>query len=333
MRQAVSFARYPPEGVRGIGAERATDWGLSLVEHTRVANDEVMVVPIIETVRTVAEVPAMCQVEGVELFYFGPADFSSTAGYRGQWEGPGVHEQILGMKDVIRRAGKQCGLIATSPENAQERVTQGFRAIGLGTDAGILARTLRDRFQMARSGGGGTVSPATDGTVQTSQPTKLVRPPESLRPDRPEVMNAAGSGPVVELTAGVCVLNVSSAGHNRAKRLTDGHCDFQRRPRAAASSSTHELAESITVLEGVLTVEVEGRQYRLERLDNITIPRGLAHAATNATREPVTAHVAMGSDQPARTLVDQFFSRARCRQIPRASMGRNASRAWLRRSE
>src|SRR5438874_6955278 len=27
LRRALAFARYPPEGVRGIGAERATGWG------------------------------------------------------------------------------------------------------------------------------------------------------------------------------------------------------------------------------------------------------------------------------------------------------------------
>src|SRR5712691_602752 len=94
LRQAVAFARYPPEGKRSIGAERATAWGQCLVEHTAQANDHVLVVPIIETVATVAQVPAMCQVDGVELFYFGPADFSATAGFRGQWEGPGAAEQI-----------------------------------------------------------------------------------------------------------------------------------------------------------------------------------------------------------------------------------------------
>src|SRR3954463_4521160 len=31
--RAVSYARYPPEGVRGIGAERATAWGQALGEH------------------------------------------------------------------------------------------------------------------------------------------------------------------------------------------------------------------------------------------------------------------------------------------------------------
>ena len=104
LRQAVAFAHYPPEGCRGIGGERATGWGECLAEHTAEANEHVLVVPIIESVRAVAAVPRMCQVEGVDVFFFGPADFSSTAGFRGQWEGPGVARQILELKDTIRQA-------------------------------------------------------------------------------------------------------------------------------------------------------------------------------------------------------------------------------------
>ncbi len=148
LRQAVAFARYPPEGVRGIGAERATAWGQCLAEHTAEANDHVLVVPIIETVRTVAAVPAMTQVEGVELFYFGPADFSATAGFRGQWEGPGVAEQILTSKDVLRRAGKHCGVVATSNDNLQQRLQQGFRMIAVGIDTGLLVRSLREALNV-----------------------------------------------------------------------------------------------------------------------------------------------------------------------------------------
>src|SRR6267154_3569663 len=43
LRQAVAFASYPPEGVRGIGAERATAWGQCLVEHTAESNQHVLV--------------------------------------------------------------------------------------------------------------------------------------------------------------------------------------------------------------------------------------------------------------------------------------------------
>ena len=143
LKQAIAYSRYPLEGLRGIGAERATCWGQCFVEHTSEANEHVLVVPILETVRTVKQVPLMCQVEGSELFFFGPADFSSTAGARGQWEGPGVAESILQMKDTIRRAGKNCGVIAISHDNLLERRQQGFRMIGVGIDSGLLLRSLR----------------------------------------------------------------------------------------------------------------------------------------------------------------------------------------------
>src|ERR1700742_5081634 len=41
LRQAVRYARYPTEGVRGIGAERATAWGQALAEHAAEANEHV----------------------------------------------------------------------------------------------------------------------------------------------------------------------------------------------------------------------------------------------------------------------------------------------------
>src|SRR5260221_9922864 len=43
LRQAVAFATYPPEGVRGVGAERATGWGQCLAQHTKEANEHVLV--------------------------------------------------------------------------------------------------------------------------------------------------------------------------------------------------------------------------------------------------------------------------------------------------
>lgn len=142
LRRAVSFAHYPPEGCRGIGAERATGWGECMPEHTAEANASVLVVPIVETVRTADEIDRMVQVDGVDVFFFGPADFSSTAGYKGQWEGPGVARRILDLKDAIRKAGKHCGVVAAGDANLAERLEQGFLMLGLGLDGGLLLRSL-----------------------------------------------------------------------------------------------------------------------------------------------------------------------------------------------
>jgi 2-keto-3-deoxy-L-rhamnonate aldolase RhmA len=142
LRQALTFATYPPEGLRGIGAERATGWGQCLVQHTKEANEHVLVVPIIETVTAGRNINQLCQVSGVELFFFGPADYSSTAGYRGQWEGPGIAKELLAIEDKLRAHGKHCGIMATSQENLIERRLQGFRMLGLGSDTGLLLRSL-----------------------------------------------------------------------------------------------------------------------------------------------------------------------------------------------
>ncbi|QEH35232.1 hypothetical protein OJF2_37790 [Aquisphaera giovannonii] len=52
-------------------------------------------VPILETVRAPGQVDALSRVDGEEAFFFGPADLSATAGYRGQWQGPGVAEATM----------------------------------------------------------------------------------------------------------------------------------------------------------------------------------------------------------------------------------------------
>jgi len=142
VRRAVEFARYPPEGVRGIGAERATAWGRCMAQHVEEANRDILVVPIIETVEAGRSVAQLCQVPGVEILFLGPADYSSTAGYAGQWEGPGVAAELLKIKDQIRSVGKHCGIAATGKEDLLRRRDQGFTVLGLGSDTGFLLRAL-----------------------------------------------------------------------------------------------------------------------------------------------------------------------------------------------
>jgi 2-keto-3-deoxy-L-rhamnonate aldolase RhmA/quercetin dioxygenase-like cupin family protein len=316
LRQAIAFARYPLEGVRGIGGERATGWGQCLVEHTAEANDHVLVVPIIETVRTVGQVPAMCQVEGAELFFFGPADFSSTAGHRGQWEGPGVAEQLLALKDVIRQAGKHCGLIATSHEDALRRREQGFRLIGLGLDTSLLLRSLRAALSAV-----GRDRPMTASLMPAPEAAGVLdRPPATMRPDRSEVMTPVGSGITVEIDRGVRLEQLVGS-HNQARHLTTGFVTFE--PGAELPYHVHPHSEAITLLRGRAAVEVEGRRYELEPLDNVVIPRGIAHAAFNTSRtEPVVLHVALPTDQPARTLVNRTFP---CVPMPAGSVGKSGA--------
>ena len=84
----------------------------------------------------------------MELFYQGPADLSSSAGHKGHWEGPGVAEQVIAVKDAVRAAGKHCGIIGTGPENLLQRHEQGFRMLGLGMDGSLLVNAIQSRLKL-----------------------------------------------------------------------------------------------------------------------------------------------------------------------------------------
>jgi 2-keto-3-deoxy-L-rhamnonate aldolase RhmA len=140
VESAVRFAKYPPRGIRGVGGERATQWGLGLKTYTRSADQETLVIPLIETVAAARDIDNILALPGVDAIFLGPADFSASSGYLGEWEGPGVADQLLVMKDKARARGLACGVMATDVKNAVLRRDQGFRMIGLGADTGLLIR-------------------------------------------------------------------------------------------------------------------------------------------------------------------------------------------------
>jgi len=140
--EAVHYSKYPPWGVRGVGGERATRWGMALRDYTASANDETLVIPLLETVAGGQALDEILAVRGIDGIWFGPADFSASAGHLGQWEGPGVAEKLLQFKNRVHARGLPCGILGTDFDDARMRRDQGFQMIGLGSDAGLLAKAI-----------------------------------------------------------------------------------------------------------------------------------------------------------------------------------------------
>ena len=105
-------------------------------EHVVEAEKNVLVIPMIELECAGEEYREPCSAfHGVNIF-FGPADYSSTAGFAGQWEGPGVAETILAVREKIAAAGKFSGVIAAGNENLVLRKSQGDFQMRLGRVGG-----------------------------------------------------------------------------------------------------------------------------------------------------------------------------------------------------
>ena len=180
--------------------------------------------------------------------------------------------------------------------------------LGLGLDAGLMLRSLHG--MLASQGSDRTIRAGFTrendaAALAAERPAKCA--PAEMRPDRPEVMNARGSGPQLEVAPGI-TFDCMVGAHNQARNLTTALVTFQ--PGAVLPCHRHTFAESITLLQGRAVVDVEGRMYEVGPLDNVTIPRGLAHRVTNLSRSaPAVFHVALASSSPERELVDAFFPR------------------------
>lgn len=143
VEEGMQYGRYPGGGVRGIGGERSMRWSMKLEEYLAVADRETMIIPLIETADASDNIREILKVPGLETIFIGPADLSSSRGYLGEWEGPGVAEDILRIIEVAAEANITSGIMAMDNEDVTRRAEQGFRMIGLGSDVGMILRQLR----------------------------------------------------------------------------------------------------------------------------------------------------------------------------------------------
>ena len=141
---AFSYGRFPPGGVRGVSGDRAVKWGLGADDYLRCADEETLIIPLIETREAVDEIDAILDIPGLEAIFFGPADMSASYGYLGQWEGPGVAERILEIRAKAEAKGIAAGVLSRSVEDAVRRRDQGFRMVGLGADMPLMIRAIRE---------------------------------------------------------------------------------------------------------------------------------------------------------------------------------------------
>jgi 4-hydroxy-2-oxoheptanedioate aldolase len=147
---AVSYTRYPPQGVRGFAsASRATRFG-RIPDYWQQAQQEICVLVQVETVEAVGEIEAIAAVEGVDGIFVGPGDLSASMGHLGN---PMHPEVLAAIDDAMRRinaAGKPSGFLTGDEKLARHCLDLGCQFVAVGADIALLARAadgLRARFE------------------------------------------------------------------------------------------------------------------------------------------------------------------------------------------
>ena len=131
---AVRAIKYPPVGERGAGLSRAQCYGMHMEEYMKSANEEVMTTLMIEHVKAVENIDEILKVEGVDSIMVGALDLSGSMGILGQTADPRVESAIQKVLAASKRANVPCGIITVAPEQANERIKQGFTQVIIGID-------------------------------------------------------------------------------------------------------------------------------------------------------------------------------------------------------
>jgi 4-hydroxy-2-oxoheptanedioate aldolase len=141
---AVSYMCYPPKGIRGLTrAGRASNYGHNFDEYFNKANENILKIVQIETVKAVENIEEIAAVEGVDMLFVGPADLSLNLGITGQINDPGFREAISKIVAAGKKHNKHLGILVGSPEHLEQAVADGFNFIAKNVDIRILSKGFK----------------------------------------------------------------------------------------------------------------------------------------------------------------------------------------------
>jgi 2-dehydro-3-deoxyglucarate aldolase len=146
----VKFAKYPPEGSRGVGLARAHGYGLSFQEYVERANEDVAVIVQAEHIDAVNQIEEIVEVPGIDGVIIGPYDLSASLNKMGQVTDPAVTGAIDRVTEACQNKGLALGIFGVSPAAVAPYMEQGYSMIIAGVDMTLLLNSAQSTLSTLR---------------------------------------------------------------------------------------------------------------------------------------------------------------------------------------
>ncbi len=151
--RAVRYARYAPEGQRGISPYWAIIAGLDFNHVIRTANAETVLVLQIESLEAYKNLDEIMQVEGIDVLFVGPTDLSATLGVITETDSEEVQSIMRDVPKRLEGTGIMAGTTLDDVQDIQEKIDWGYRYINVGTPMGYGMAALQEHLHTLRGGG------------------------------------------------------------------------------------------------------------------------------------------------------------------------------------
>ena len=137
----VKAARYAPIGKRSIGGQlHAANFDTDASTYYAKANEEVLVVVMLETVEAVANADEILSVPGIDAFFIGPNDLHNSMGKRPMFESeePEFVQALEHLLAMGRKHNVPGGIHVADADAALRRIAQGFQFIAVASETGMM---------------------------------------------------------------------------------------------------------------------------------------------------------------------------------------------------
>lgn len=150
-RSLVSACCYAPHGTRSFGPARGKLYrGGDYFTH---ANEEVLVIPMIETAKGLESMDDILSVPGIDMIYIGPNDLALAL-----CEAPGAEvrpsktsEAISHMLARAKAAKVPVGIFCSSAQVARQRIAESFALVTPGNDFALATQGMSDAVMQSRA--------------------------------------------------------------------------------------------------------------------------------------------------------------------------------------
>ncbi len=122
-RAVVDGAKFHPIGSRGMFTSRQ---GLGVDRYAEKANDETLVIVLIEDIEAVNNLSEILEVDNIDVFFVAPGDLGQTMGYPGQYTHPDVVATVDRTLDQIISSGRVAGALVND-STVDQFIAQGVR--------------------------------------------------------------------------------------------------------------------------------------------------------------------------------------------------------------
>lgn len=134
---------YSPLGSRSTGYSRSNAFGLDS-RYWHSANEELLTLLMIESIRSVEEIENILSVPGVDVAFIGPYDLAASMGLVGQPSHPKVLEAIDKVIHACHQAGVISGMFCGGGlDQARQMARKGVQMLCFTTDYFMLADESR----------------------------------------------------------------------------------------------------------------------------------------------------------------------------------------------